>query len=71
VTGLGTPAEFQTVLPRCAPEDSSAGNQPCWHLVTDPVSCPKSDHLSLKIEGQMTLPSDAHILASCAVEPAP
>jgi len=52
VTGRGTPAESQTVLPRCIPEDPSAGNQPCWHLVTDPVSCPNSDHPSLTIEGQ-------------------
>ncbi len=71
VTGRGSPAESQTVLPRCTPENSSAGNQPCWHLVTDPMSCPNSDHFLLKIEGQATLPSDAHVLASCSTEPVP
>ncbi len=69
VTGRGSLAEYDQVLPRCTPEDSSATNQPCWHLATDPANCPNGDHFSLKIEGQMTLPSDAHVIANCAIQP--
>jgi len=37
--------------------------------VTDPASCPTSDHLSLKVEGLTMLPGDAHVIASCATQP--
>jgi hypothetical protein len=57
------------LLPRCTPEDASATNQPCWHLELDPVTCPNSDHLMLEVEGQAMLRSDAHVIASCVIEP--
>jgi hypothetical protein len=70
VTNRGTPTQHETVLPRCTPEDGSATNQPCWRLAIDPASCPNSSlHLMLKVEGQAMLPSDAHVIASCVIEP--
>lgn len=68
VNNQGLANQTETILPRCTPEDASATNQPCWHLNTDATSCPNSDHFVLKIEGQDTLPKDAHILANCVTE---
>jgi len=53
-------------LPHCPsdlPDDA-----PCWHLVTEPISCPGGDHVSVAIEGQLKLPSNARAVASCAIE---
>jgi len=68
-TVLNPATESEIVMPRCTPEDGSATNAPCWHLVTDPASCPRSDHLLVKIEGEEMLPRDAHVVAKCAIDP--
>jgi len=68
VTNRGTPAQSETALPKCTPEDSSATNPPCWHFATDAANCPNSDHITLKIEGQGMLVGDAHVIASCPTE---
>ena len=82
VTDPGTTVQRETVLPRCSPEDATATNRPCWHLVSDPVTCPCSvpeqagvcatnaEHYVLKIEGTDVLTRDTHVLASCSLEPA-
>jgi hypothetical protein len=71
VTGRGSPSESTAALARCTPEDSSASNPPCWRLATDAMTCPNSDHVGLKVEGLATLPGDAHVIASCSVNPTP
>jgi len=57
-------------LPRCAPEDDTAGNAPCWHLATDAARCPAGEHAEVVIEGVGLLPSGSHVTAGCAVAPA-
>jgi hypothetical protein len=42
---------------------------PCRRLATDTTRCPRGDHVVVKIEGLATLPGDAHVIASCSVEP--
>lgn len=68
VMNQGAANQMEKVLPQCTPQDSTATNPPCWHLTTDATSCPNSDHIVLKIEGQSALPKDAHILANCVTE---
>ena len=61
--------EMQTILPKCTPEDSTATNQPCWHLADDPTNCSTTPtHKTLKIEGQATLPTETHVIANCVTE---
>jgi len=69
VTDPDGPARSEKVLPICSPEDASAANAPCWHIATDAASCPNRDHFKVTIEGTATLPADAHVLASCLVDP--
>jgi hypothetical protein len=75
VTNPNKPTQEEKIMPKCTPEDASATNQPCWHLVSDPVNCKtdpvtgqRPDQLSLKIEGQMMLPTDTHMVANCVTE---
>jgi hypothetical protein len=71
VANKGTPAEIETILPKCTPESAAATNKPCWHLTQDQMACPKSEHFVLKVEGtddQTKVPKDSHILANCVTE---
>jgi hypothetical protein len=69
VTNPGQTTQTEKILPLCTPENASATNQPCWHLTVDQMACPTAaDHIVLKIEGQDTLPKDAHIRANCVTE---
>ncbi|MEO7731107.1 MAG: hypothetical protein ABIY55_09060 [Kofleriaceae bacterium] len=68
VTGRGTPAETDTNLPSCTPDDGTATNKPCWRLVSDPTTCARGAHELLEIEGASTLPVDAHVTATCTIE---
>ncbi|HEY0482843.1 MAG TPA: hypothetical protein VGD37_35220 [Kofleriaceae bacterium] len=65
ITNPGKPNAQETILPRCPAPTAGAA---CWRLDTDATSCPKSEHFVLKIDGQDTLPKDAHILANCVTE---
>jgi hypothetical protein len=77
----GTAAQVETIMPRCTPENDTATNKPCWHLVSDPAACPCSvkedppgvcatntEHYTLKIEGKDTLAKDTHVIANCVTE---
>jgi hypothetical protein len=64
-----TPAPGRSV-PACNRDDASATNQPCWHLAADAASCPKADHMLLRIEGLSALAGDGYVTASCALVPA-
>jgi hypothetical protein len=64
-----TPAPGRSV-PACNRDDASATNQPCWRVVADATSCPKADHLLLRIEGQSMLALHGYVTASCALVPA-
>jgi hypothetical protein len=64
-----TPAPGRS-LPACNRDDASATNQPCWRIVADATSCPKADHLRLRIEGQSMLAFNGYVTASCALVPA-
>lgn len=69
VQNEGKDNESSTILPKCTPEDSTATNQPCWHLADDPTNCSQTpDKKTLKIEGQDTLPSDTHVIANCVTQ---
>jgi hypothetical protein len=80
VTNPGLATQKETIMPRCTPEDATATNQPCWHLVSDPAACPcsrpeqggvcptNSEHYTLKIEGKDTLAKDTHVIANCVTE---
>lgn len=72
VLNPGTAQQQEKIMPRCTPENAMATNQPCWHLVPDPMNCkvndPTSLHLSLKIEGKDMLAKDTHIIANCVTE---
>ena len=80
VTDPGTAMQKENIMPRCTPEDSTATNQPCWHLVSDPAACPCSvpeqggvcatnaEHYTLKIEGKDSLAKDTHVIANCVTE---
>jgi hypothetical protein len=59
--------DHEAPLPRCAPEDGTATNPPCWRLAADPMTCARGDHTRLEIEGMATLPATAHVLATCPV----
>jgi hypothetical protein len=68
------PLTEEKILPRCTPEDASATNKPCWHLVSaDPAKCTKFDHLELKIErtaeDEASLANDTRIRANCVTVP--
>jgi hypothetical protein len=71
VTDLDRPMPTQTELPRCAPDDATAKNPPCWRLVTDAASCPLGGHTQVVIEGADQLAGDARIRASCVVDMSP
>jgi hypothetical protein len=64
-----TPAPGRS-LPACNRDDASATNQPCWRIAADATSCPKADHLLLRIEGQSMLAFNGYVTASCALVPA-
>jgi hypothetical protein len=64
-----TPAPGRS-LPACDRDDASATNPPCWHIAADATSCPKADHLLLRIEGQSMLAAHGYVTASCALVPA-
>jgi hypothetical protein len=81
VTDPGTALQKETIMPRCTPEDGTATNQPCWHLLNDPAGCPcsaalnpdggcptNSEHYTLKVEGKDTLAKDTHVIANCVTE---
>jgi len=68
VTDPDGPARTEKVLPICTPEDASATNPPCWHITTDATGCPNRDHFKLTIEGEATLTSDTHVVASCLID---
>jgi hypothetical protein len=70
VTDPTRPTQAVTELPRCAPQDAAATNQPCWHLAVDAATCPSNDHVKLVIEGMSMLPAVAHVVASCSVQSA-
>ena len=76
VVNQGQVNQTEQSLPLCTPEDATATNQPCWHLIVDEANCqqldlPKNlrDHLALKIEGLADLPSTGHVIASCTIVP--
>lgn len=66
-TDRGTPAEIDTALPRCTPEDATATNPRCWRLALDPATCASSDHRRLAIEGAAALSPGAHVIAKCTI----
>jgi hypothetical protein len=68
VTNINTPQQAETILPKCTPEDDTATNQPCWHLVTDAMSCPTSDNFKLVFEGEDLLAQDTNIISNCVTE---
>jgi hypothetical protein len=68
VTNINTPQQAETILPKCTPEDATATNQPCWHLVTDAMSCPTSDNFKLVFEGEDMLAQDTHVISNCVTE---
>ncbi|HET9623223.1 MAG TPA: hypothetical protein VFP84_17740 [Kofleriaceae bacterium] len=50
--------------------DATATNRPCWHLVEDAQACAFTPtFLRLQVEGQDQLAADAHLLASCLIDP--
>lgn len=65
VTNQGLADQTEEILPKCA---ATPGGDPCWHLETDAVNCPNSDHFVLKIENESKLAMDAHIIADCVTE---
>jgi len=67
VTNRGLATQTQTVLPHCEPDSGAASNKPCWRIATDTM-CAAGDHLTLRIEGQDTLPQDTHVVANCVTE---
>lgn len=69
VTNPTTAARIETILARC-PDNGvgAATDPPCWHLLLDAPSCPNSDHYTLKIERQDTLPAETHVVANCVTE---
>jgi hypothetical protein len=69
ITDRGEPTQAEVVLPKCTPESALATNQPCWHLTTDPATCPNSDHIMVKIEGKGMLSSRTHVIANCTTAP--
>jgi hypothetical protein len=71
VTDPARAMQVPTALPRCTPEDATATNPPCWHIVIDGASCPNRDHLKIVVEGLNTLPASAHVIASCTIVPVP
>ena len=68
VTNRGLANQTQTVLPHCEPDSGAASNKPCWRIATDTNLCAAGDHLTLRIEGQDTLPQDTHVVANCVTE---
>lgn len=62
-----TGGRTEQVLPRCTPEDSTASNAPCWHLVEDAATCPSVDHLRVVIEKSEQLQADAHLVTHCRI----
>ncbi len=60
-----------TELPHCPADLPASGQTPCWHLVTEPNTCPRGDHVNIAIEGQAHLPGGARVVASCVIEPTP
>jgi hypothetical protein len=59
----------ETIMARCAEGSTGAATDPpCWHLLLDLASCPNSDHYTLKIERQESLPTDTHVVANCVTE---
>jgi hypothetical protein len=69
VNNLNMDNQTETILPKCTPEDATATNQPCWHLVLDAANCAKTPtQLTLKVEGQDTLASDTHVIANCVTQ---
>lgn len=54
-----------TPLDEC---DATMSNRPCWHIASDPETCPDADHLSLKLEADSPFPPDAHIVADCLTD---
>ncbi|HZJ65698.1 MAG TPA: hypothetical protein VFD36_19445, partial [Kofleriaceae bacterium] len=65
VTNYLKPNQMEKVLPQC---DANASNKPCWRIATDTNLCAAGDHLTLRIEGQDTLPQDTHVVANCVTE---
>lgn len=57
----------ETALPRCTPEDSTASNAPCWHLVEDDTTCPSADHRRVVIEKSEQLAADTHLVTHCRI----
>jgi hypothetical protein len=68
VTNPNDASRAETILARCPDNGGAAGDPPCWHLLLDAMSCPNSDHFTLKVERQDKLPSETHIVANCVTE---
>ena len=68
VTNPSLPTRMETIMARCPTGGGGPSDPPCWELVLDEASCPNSDHFTLKIERQDTLPADTHVVANCVTE---
>jgi len=62
------PGQEEKIMPQCPANLGAATDPPCWHLVTDPMSCPNSDHFTLTIERKTALVLDTHVIANCVTE---
>jgi hypothetical protein len=62
VTNEGKPNQTESIIPEC---DASMSNEPCWHIISDPMNCTAGDHLTLKIERSVQPPPDTDVEADC------
>jgi len=68
VTDANLPTRTETIMARCPNGGGSPSDPPCWELLIDEANCPMSDHYTLKVERQDTLPTDTHVIANCVTE---